>query len=203
MSLPKIRYSRLRYYHFIDSQDQDMGSLEDIVLNNDTYEPKYFLLGGGFFEEYLESRGDIEDIDELAPVNLVRGIEDDYVVFKMKFENLTTTTIDGKLPNGMVKFSQLCHLPIDSPENEVSMELFDLILDGSNSRFVFNYIHLSEVLMSEGYQQRFEIAFPIDMIKVENNRIQVPCTTNEILNYIRSNIEHQMRGKSLVNWPRN
>lgn len=195
-----MRYSELKYYHFLDSEEQEMGTLEDLVLDTDTLEPSHLLLGAGFFAEFLEHKGDLEDIDELAPLDLVKEIDADYIILSESLSNLQTTSKEGKLPISGNKFSTLCKLPVFLQDNQIDAELFDIEINGKDSKLYFSYIELSKELGSHHYGQRFDICVRVDKVQINQETIRLPLSFDELRQYVIEEVEPKPRGRTTIDW---
>ena len=75
-----IRLSKLRRLHFVDVDDNDVGSLEDITFSVDNLAPQHLILGSNFFEELMEEIGKRENIDEIAPLSIVSDIDSNHAI---------------------------------------------------------------------------------------------------------------------------
>ncbi|MDH5401051.1 MAG: hypothetical protein OEY49_01060 [Candidatus Heimdallarchaeota archaeon] len=199
MVLGKIRFSILKRYTFLDSDEVEIGSLEDIALDPDTLVPMYFVLGAGFFEELMEEMGKREDIDELVPINDLLKLDDEFVIIKSKLSDLERTS-HGKYPFKTITLSELFKMPVLDSNGQCNAVFFDFQLDGDNIHAIFNYPGVDNKMRSEGYGQRFTIGFTIQSIKVTDYQIILPTSLDDIASKIKNNIEPKMRGKSFLAW---
>ncbi|MHA2249293.1 MAG: hypothetical protein ACXAD7_02975 [Candidatus Kariarchaeaceae archaeon] len=200
MTFPKIRYSKLKRYNFVDINDVEIGSLEDIVVDKEGLFPTHLILGAGFFEEFLEELGKKGNIDELAPFDIISMDENDDVIIGKPVEELITTNEKGYLPISGYKYADLMKFIIKSQDETLDADLVDIELDGLNSRYFFRFHDLQDKLQQSGYGQRFEVSFLASHIKIEVEVLLIPSTLDELLESIKNNIEPKMRGKSLYHW---
>ncbi|MCH8906680.1 MAG: hypothetical protein IH840_06295 [Candidatus Heimdallarchaeota archaeon] len=202
MGLPKIRFTKLKRYHFVDSEDLDVGNLEDVTLDKDSLVPHHLILGAGFFEELMEELGKREDIDEIAPLELISEIQGDHVIISRPIDELPRTDKNGKMPAkyNVLMFSSLYEFGLIDQEGDIDATLLDLELNGDDSKFIFNYPTLQGPLQMEGFGQRFEVAFKVGSISLTKDKIVLPSTHDQLLELTRTTIQPKMRGKSQVNW---
>lgn len=200
MSLPKIRYSRLKHLHFVDKENHDMGTLEDLVLDKETLELSHILLGSSFFEEFMEEIGEIDNIDELAPVDIITGIEDGYVVISCNLEDLQTTNSDGTLPIDGLLFTKMMKLPVNFKDSSDVAELYDFIIDDDNPRFIFLLTSLIEKLLPMGYGQQFSISVPLSLVSVSKDKVDLNLTLAKIEKLISKKYQMKQRGRDLIIW---
>jgi sporulation protein YlmC with PRC-barrel domain len=184
----------LKRYHFVDINNIDIGSLEDLVLDVDTLVPTHLLLGAGFFEELMEELGEKADVDELAPIEIVFEKAQEMMLVNLPFDNLQTTSNKGALPFKGVKYSDLLKLPIIDSSQQFEGSLSDIEIHGSKSRFIFRSPLITENLQNQGYYQSFEISFLTSHITLQDNQILLPCAFEDVLQKVREKVEPQMRG---------
>jgi sporulation protein YlmC with PRC-barrel domain len=194
LTFSKIRFSKLKRYHFVDINDIDIGSLEDLVLDVDTLVPTYLLLGAGFFEELMEELGEKADVDELAPIDSVSEKAQETMLVNLPFDDLQTTSNKGALPFAGIKYSDLLKLPIIDSSQQFEGSLIDMEIHGNKSRFIFRSPLITENLQNQGYYQSFEISFLTSQITLEDNQILLPCAFEDILQKVREIVEPQMKG---------
>ena len=202
MPLKKIRLTKLRRHHFVDKDDLDVGSLQDLTLDRFKLTPKHLILGSNFFEELLEEMGKKANIDEVASVDTISGVQGNFVILNEKYENLEVTDEEGNLPESFeeIKYSDLSELNIIDREEKGGMDLIDYEMDGDNSRLIFNYPDIQYELMPEGFMQRFEISFHVKDITLSGENIITPSSKDEVIKKVKSTIEPKMKGKSTVLW---
>jgi hypothetical protein len=194
VAFSKIRFSKLKRYHFVDVNDIDIGSLEDLVLDVGTLVPTHLLLGAGFFEELMEELGEKADVDEIAPIDIVSEKGQETMLVNSPFDILQTTSNKGALPFNGVKYSDLLKLPINDSSQQFEGSLIDIEIHGSISRFIFRSPLITENLQNQGYFQSFEISFLTSQITLQGNQILLPCAFKDILQKVQEVVEPQMRG---------
>jgi hypothetical protein len=197
MEFPIIRYSKLKRYHLIDVNEVELN-LEDLILDQKTLIPTHLMLGAGFFEELMEELGKKGDIDELAPLNIIKEIDKEYMLIEMPFEELETTNKKGVLPFSAIKFSDLLKYNIKAGASEFYLKLNDIEINGSDSQFIFISPELKEQLLKENYRQRIEIQIKISNTIITHDTIQLPFTKQDIIALIRNSVEPKPRGKSTI-----
>ncbi|MHA2278526.1 MAG: hypothetical protein ACXAC2_22330 [Candidatus Kariarchaeaceae archaeon] len=198
--ISNIRLTKLRRYHFVDVDDNDVGSLEDITFAKKNLEPKHLILGSNFFEELLEEIGEREDIDEIAPLSIVSEIVGDHVVLSESIDDLERTKGTGEFLDKykVIPYSKLLSYQIHDENGLSEAELIDVELNGSESHFIFNYDLLKSKLMMEGYMQRFEIAIPIHNIEINDETLVLLTNETDLTAKARDQHQPKDKGKSTV-----
>jgi len=182
----------------VDAKDQEMGTLEDFILDTTTMQPTHFILGGGFFEEYLESTGSIDDIDELAPLEIVDHIDNDYIVLVKTLDELETTNQDGALPIEGIKYSKFTKLSLEDREGPISAEIIDYEFEYEHSRIVLNHFTLQDELRSQGYMQKFEFIVPIDKVSIQDQLIHLDLAKTDLIQMAQEQVEPKSIGRSII-----
>lgn len=200
MVLSNIRLAKLKRYHFVDSEDNDIGCIEDLTLSKSTLQPTQFLLGSNFFEELLEELGKKGNIDEIVPLDIVSEMDHEHVILSESIENLEVTDENGVIPGDLplYLYSNILNYKIFDNSGEVDAVLIDIILNYENSCLIFNYSNLKASLMSEGFYQRFEISVPISKIKIEDEKIIILSSKEEMIDKAKSQIKPKEKGKSTI-----
>lgn len=200
MPLPKIRYSQLKHYHIIDNHELEIGNLEDIGINIETLQPSSLILGAGFYEELMEEVGKKENIDEIAPIDIVERVDGDFIVLSKKLNELKTTNAKGELPHNQIKFSILSGYDVYDQNGKTKSQLSDIELNKEKSRYIFNYPELDITLKHKGYGQRFDVSFSIRDLEIANGKIILPSRLDDLVQKVENNIAPKNRGKSLLIW---
>ncbi len=200
MVLSNIRLTKLRRYHFVDSEDNDIGCIEDLTLAKSTLEPTHFLLGSNFFEELLEELGKKGNFDEIAPLHLVSEIDHEHVVLSESIDNLEMTNENGEISGDLpvYMYSKILNYKIFDNSGEIDAVLIDLIFNYEKSCLIFNYSDLKASLMSEGFYQRFEISVPISKIKIEDEKIIIHSSKEEMVDKAKLQVKPKEKGKSTI-----
>ena len=202
MTLPRIPYSRLRFYHFVDVDDQELGTLEDVILDPHSLTPTHIVLGGGFFEEFMESKGEIDDIDEIASLDLVDRIDNDFIVLKTKLEDLETTDSHGNLPIEGYKYTDFLKYPLSDRNGAIDGEIVDFVFDENDSLIIVHYPEVEQKMKLEGYMQKFEFHVPIDKVSVTDKIVEIDIDREMLFELIKEQVEIRMNGKSAVLLPK-
>lgn len=200
LTISNIRLSKLRRFHFVDVDDNDVGSLEDITFSTNNLIPKHLILGSNFFEELLEEMGERANIDEIAPFEIVSEISKEHVILSKSVDDLERTTGTGEYLEKYqsILYSQLQQYQIFDDNGISGAELIDVDLNGSDSHFIFNYTNLKSKLAMEGYGQRFEIAVLISDMKLVDGKIIISTNEEEIVSKTKQQHEPKQKGKSTV-----
>ncbi|OLS28282.1 MAG: hypothetical protein HeimC2_07740 [Candidatus Heimdallarchaeota archaeon LC_2] len=200
MVISNIRLTKLKRYHFVDADDNDIGSIEDLTLSKSTLEPLHFILGSHFFEELLEELGRKENIDEIAPINIVSEIDNEHVVLSESIDNLEITNEDGEIPDSksIYRYSKILNYTIFDNSGELDAKLIDLVLNYDKTSFIFNYANLKTNLMKDGFYQRFEISVPISKIKIDDEKIIISTSEEEMIKNAKLQIKPKEKGKSTI-----
>ncbi|MCE7733884.1 MAG: hypothetical protein GPJ54_03330 [Candidatus Heimdallarchaeota archaeon] len=200
MVVSNIRLTKLRRLHFVDVDDNDVGSLEDITFAIDNLEPQHLILGSNFFEELMEEIGKRENIDEIAPLSIVSEIDSNHAILSESIDDLERTTGSGDYLRKyqVILYSMFQKYEVHDNNGVFDGELIDVQLNGSESQFIFNYPSLKSKLMTDGYMQRFEIAVPLNKIEISSEKLII--TTNEEDIALKAKEQHQPKekGKSTI-----
>ena len=193
-----LQYKSLKNYTFVDAEDLEVGSIEDLLLDPKTLEPTHLMLGAGFFEEYMEVVGKRPDIDELADINLMEIIDNSTIHINSKIGDLQRTDEDGSIPFDTIPFSTISKMTYILGESTVEGDLLDFEINGSESKFIFQFPSMHEKLVMLGYKQRVIVAISIKQVVVENNIFKIKITLDQIIKRAESEIPPLLNGKSVL-----
>lgn len=195
-----IRLTKLRRLHFVDVDDNDVGSLEDITFGLDNLVPQHLILGSNFFEELMEEIGKRENIDEIAPIGIVSEIDSNHAILSESIDDLERTTGTNAYLEKyhVILYSMFKKYQVQDTNGVSEAELIDVQLNGSDSQFIFNYPNLKSKLMTDGYMQRFEIAVPINKIKIINEKLVISTHDEDIVSKAKQQHQPKDKGKSTV-----
>jgi hypothetical protein len=175
-----------------------MGSLEDVILDPENLTATHIILGGGFFEEYMESSGQIDDIDELAPLDIIDKIDNDYIVLTKQLEELETTDKEGNLPVNGFKYSDFVKLPLSDLSGEVDGEIFDYIFNYDDSYVVLIHQGVGSALMADQFYQKIELEIHIRHFSVKDGKIKLAKDPESMVAEVKQQVQPKSMGKSRV-----
>ena len=192
----KIRFSVLKRRNFLDLSNVE-ASIEDLLLDINTKHPTHLVVGAGFYEEFLEDIEEKDDIDELAELSII--LEIDAITYRINedIDNLERTDKNGQPNFPAIKFQDLFKFEIVDKNNEKRQELFDYEIS-DNPYFIFNSYDLDNQMRMHGYGQRFEIYYSSSIINIdlENKKILLPLSFDNLVERITKSLEPKIRGKS-------
>ena len=196
--IDNIRYYSLKQYTFVDTNDIEPGSIEDLVLSPDTLEPTHLILGAGFFEEFMEDIGNKENIDEIAELSKME-MKHDIVYLNEQLEDLIRTNKDGSLPFDGILFSHIREFEIYDNNIMHDAEIHDLLI-AKPSALIIQSQNLQKEMKLKGYKQKLEMIIPLTKVKFDekNNIIRVLFDLDDIIAKIEQEIEPRYSGKSLI-----
>lgn len=116
-----MKYSEIRSKDVVDSKGENVGEVMDWIFGSGEHklDLKYFVLGGGTVEEFLESIGARPDIDPVVRLEDVETISDK-VYLKVEKESLKKTIDPGVLDEADYTFSRLSDIKVvDSDNNRI------------------------------------------------------------------------------------
>lgn len=192
------RFLSLKRYTFVDVEDTEVGSIEDLVLSPNSLFPTHLVLGAGFFEEYLEVLGKKPDIDELAEIFLMEIIDNDVIYINKSLDDLIKTDENGIIPFPSILFSELQKYSLEDIDGKIDCELLDFEISGEHSMLIFSHNEIQEEMIQRGYKQRFELIIPLSTISINDSKLKIALSKDEIINKIEKDIPPKMTGKSIV-----
>lgn len=108
-----MKYGAIRGKEVIDSKGEKFGEIMDGIfdISENMIDLKYFVVGGGLVEEFLESIKAKPDIDPILKVEDIENI-DDKVHLKVQCEALKKTLDPGVMTENDIKFSALSDIKV-------------------------------------------------------------------------------------------
>ena len=193
-----LRFHALKRYTFVDVEDTEVGSIEDLVLSPDTLYPTHLVLGAGFFEEYLEVLGKKPNIDELAEIFLMELIDNEIIYINKSLDDLIKTDENGKIPFPSMLFSELMKYQVFDTAGKIDCELLDFDISGESSSLIFSHNEIQDEMLLRGYKQRFELVIPLSKVSIADSTLTISTSKDEIINTIEKEIAPKMTGKSII-----
>lgn len=200
MPIPSIRYSQLKHLHFVDFDNHEMGTLEDLVLEESTFSPSFLILGSSFFEEFMEEIGERDNIDEIAPIECIDRIEGDYVILSCRLDDLDTTNKKGETGKRGYLLSELMQYTVKLDNEEDIGQFYDYLIDEKSCRFIISLTTITERLYQKGYGQKFNLMVSPQYLKINEEKIEMTISSDDIEQRIIDTIEMRQRGRDLIDW---
>ncbi len=195
----KASFSQLQRCVFLDKNNVEIGSIEDLVLDEKLY-PTHLVLGSGFYEEFLEEVGDRDNIDELAELSLIKKIDNDTYKIKEPVENLPKTDINGRI-GGKLFLSDLREFPVFILDCINPIRIIDYIVD-KNPYFVFDDFNIHQKLRDKGINTRFYLYAKPEKISIKqyesSKKIIVDISIDELADKVRKLKKSDMRQKIFI-----
>ncbi|MCY3410946.1 MAG: hypothetical protein INQ03_04830 [Candidatus Heimdallarchaeota archaeon] len=196
LMITNIRYQSMRRYTFVDINDVEVGSLEDLVLNPKDLSATHLLLGAGFFEEYMEEVGKRPNIDEIVEITKMDVIEDHVIQIHEKIDELQTTNENGEIPFDSILFSELITKSITINGTESDIEIDDYLID-TTPKLVIQLPSVQQALSMKGFRQKFEFLVPISNFTYSES-INLTLDEQTLVDKIEQTGEYKMTGKTII-----
>lgn len=112
-----MKYGTIRGKDVIDSKGEKFGEIMDCIfdISNNKIDLKYFVVGGGMVEEFLESIKVKPDIDPILKLDDIENIGDK-VHLKVQCESLKKTLDPGVMTENDIKFSALSDVKVEDSD---------------------------------------------------------------------------------------
>ncbi|MHA2100864.1 MAG: PRC-barrel domain-containing protein [Candidatus Kariarchaeaceae archaeon] len=123
--------SNLRYKRVIDSNGNDIGTINDAVINRDTMDVRGFVIHGSKFEEMMEDLKIRSDVDPLVLIESIVQIDTNYINLNITKEELPNAMAPGEITEDEILFSKLQKIPVVSNQDQNIGIFADIFFDES------------------------------------------------------------------------
>lgn len=192
-----LRYTSLKRFIFVDNEDLEVGSIEDLVLDPETLLPTHLVLGAGFFEEYMEIMGKRPDIDELVEVDKLEQQNDSVILIHQSIDDMIKTDETGLIPFPSILFSHLMTVNATLKSGE-EVIISDYELSGGDSRLICHIQRLNDEMLKLQFRQRIELLIPLSRVKKSIDQLAISYTLDELIEITKQSVAPKLNGKSKI-----
>ncbi|MHA2251144.1 MAG: PRC-barrel domain-containing protein [Candidatus Kariarchaeaceae archaeon] len=186
-------FGKLKKFKVFDSDDNEIGSVIDIVFDNQ-FNLSKFILGGSFIEELKEKIGLKADDDPVVPINTISGRsggKENQLKLKIQGEDLYSKLDPKAISKDEYVYSKLSKYQVLSKNGEKLGKIVDALIDKNDLvSFVLGDSSLVEFLERIGLMGDYDLLVPpscissikeksIKKLLLKNEEIK----NHEILNY--------------------
>ncbi|MFW9922402.1 MAG: PRC-barrel domain-containing protein [Candidatus Thorarchaeota archaeon] len=155
--------SEMRKKTIISSDGKKIGNIMDVVFDKD-YQLHSFILGGGFWEEFRESLGIIDDIDPVLPIDNIVEISKDTIRIDLMKIQLKNKFDKDVFPENIYTYSSLKRKIIhDNDDTKIGKICNMVFLPCGEVAFILSCSHAKH-LVPNGTLDKWDLLLPANEI---------------------------------------
>ncbi|MCY3414257.1 MAG: GNAT family N-acetyltransferase [Candidatus Heimdallarchaeota archaeon] len=172
-----IFFSKFKKIDVIDSNDNKIGHVGDLLFERETLSVHSFIIYGSLLEEKMEAMHLRDDVDEILPVSLVDREKIGTSIYStVPKEDLETTHTNWEPDSSLLLYSKMCTLDVKDRNDESLGHIRDFIFhsDGSFSVVVNAENAFKHLLEQVHLHHHHDLLIPEKFIEeITEDRIEV------------------------------